>query len=253
MTSTEKPPPETVNKRAIVIVVAAVALVAAFVTTGGVDEVLRRLGRMTGADVEIALKQVEELPLVRLVIKENPSVDVEFRKAIEAEREHPTTSGPTRMFLVGAEVRKRYIVPALGNADDQHALAAVKLLQELTLHLQKTSPDTCFEFGKIGLQRPDKLDEAGRAIFKRALAAQEDAYLNGKAAKDKRPLPSQLDVTRALTEAGYTPDDFRKLSGFAALSETDGCAATVKLYSAPAQLPAEHGAPVARYLLTVAP
>jgi hypothetical protein len=73
------------------------------------------------------------------------------------------------------------------------------------------------------------------------------------AANDKRPLASNVEVTHALTEAGYTPDDFKQLAGFASLSDADGCAVTVKLYSAPAQLPPERGAVVARYLLTIAP
>ncbi len=244
--------PAKVNKVVVAVAAALVAAVAAFLATGGADRLPKLLGLMSQADVETALKQVEDLPLLRLVIKENPSVDVEFRKAIEAERQNPTKSGPNRMFQVGAEVRKKYIMPALANADDQHALAAVKLLQEFTLHLQKKDPAVCFEFGKIGLQRPDKLDSEGDAIFKRALAAQEEAYLNGKAATTKRPQPSRAEVTAALTEAGYTPADFQRLTGFATLSDADGCAVTVKLYSAPAQLPPERGAVVARYLLTAA-
>lgn len=250
MTSQEKPPEKKSAKSIVVVVVLGVILAAGFVFFS--STLVRYAATLMGG-TEQALRQAEELPLIRLVVKENPSVDAEFRAAIEAERQNPTKDGPNRMFRVGAEVRKKYILPALVNADDPHILAAVKLMQDFTQHLQKSSPATCYEFGKIGLQRPEELDNEGAAIFKQVLAAQEDAYLNGKSASTKRTRPSDNDVSHALAEAGYTAADFKQLANYATLSQADGCAATVKLYSAAGLLPTERGAMVARYLLTIAP
>ncbi len=248
MTSEDRPAPKK-SARQIAISAALVTILAA--GFGYLTLTLVRHALSPSADQ--ALTQAEELPLIRLVVKENPAVDAQFRAAVEAEKKDPTREGPNRMFKVGAEVRKRYIVPALANTDDRHALAALRSLQEFIQYLQQTAPATCFEFGKIGLQRPDKLDSKGAALFKRVLDTQEEAYLDGKAATRPQPRPTSNDLSRALVEAGYTDADFRQLASYATLSDADGCAVTAKLYSAAALLPAERGALVARYLLTIAP
>jgi hypothetical protein len=204
----------------------------------------------TTSQIDRATEQVKELPLVGLVLSEHPDLEARVRQAIKDGIEHPTKSGPNQGFVLGAEIRKQYIVPALRNSDDNDALEAVRDMSDLVKHLRVTDMAVCREFGLSGLQRPDKLDDEGAAIFKRTLAAEERAYISGKDAPP-RLAPSSQEVTNLLTDAGYSPTDFQTLAGYAKLPQEQACAAIDKLYAAPAQLQTAKGAIIARYLLTV--
>ncbi|MBI3199455.1 MAG: hypothetical protein HYZ40_18480 [Rhodospirillales bacterium] len=213
------------------------------------------LGIGTSSDrataTEQALQVIRDAPLVGLVLKENPALETRFREAIEAELRNPTKDGPLRTYVVGAEVRRDMIVPALRSADDATALKAIEAMQDFVRHLQVTDAALCKEFGLMGIQQPARLDSAGGTLFKRALAAQEQAYLNGKTRPATPQQISDDEVSRLLTEAGYTTDDFLKLAMLAQSSAANGCAIVVKLYAAPTRLPPQRGGILARYLLTV--
>ena len=204
-----------------------------------------------GSQLERVFDQVRHMPLVGVVLAENPGLEAQVRQAIKDEIANPTRSGPSRVFLLGAHLRQQYIVPALRDSDDAPALDSVKNMEALVLHLQASDVAACREFGAVGLTRPDKLDPEGAAIFKHALAAQEDAYRSGKAAAQKRDAPDNQQIKGLLAEAGYQQDDFQHLANYRDLSASEACAAMVKIYAAPAVLPPERGAIVARYLLTV--
>jgi hypothetical protein len=229
-----------------VAVVAAGGLAAAAASFG--------LGYLASSEnaaaTEEALQVVREAPLVGLVLKENPELEARFRDAIEAELRSPTKNGPLRTYVVGAEVRQKLIVPALRSADDATALKAIEAMQDFVKHLQATDVALCKKFGLMGIQDPTRLDGAGATLFKRALVAQEQAYLNGKA-RPAAPQITDQEVTSLLGEAGYTAADFEKVAGLANASDTDGCAVVVKLYAAPTRLPPQRGGLLARYLLTV--
>lgn len=229
-------------------VIAAAAALSAAVTGVG----LKYLESQDHAlAVEQALQVVREAPLVGLVLKENLAVEARFRRAIEAELKEPTKNGPQRTFVVGGEVRRDIIVPALRNADDTAALGAVAALHSFVKYLQGTNVGLCKEFGQIGMQQPNRLDGNGGALFRRALKAQEDAYLNGRARPAAPPPIADQEVRGLLTDAGYTAADFDRLAALAKSSDAEGCAATVKLYAAPALLPPQRGGVLARYLLTI--
>ena len=202
------------------------------------------------AAVDRALRTIQETPLLGLVAAENPAIEARFRKALEEQVKDPQ-GGTQKLFELGAEIRRQFIVPVLKNADDAAALNASRSVQELAVHLQKTDLPICQQFGATGIQRPERLDSESLALFKRALAAQENAYRNGKAQTVARPTVSDQDLARVLTEAGYTPADFDTLAHFNKLSPAEACDATVKLYAAPFLLPPDRGAVLARYLLTV--
>ncbi|MDP2330950.1 MAG: hypothetical protein Q8M19_09680 [Reyranella sp.] len=231
----------------VVAIVAAGGLSAAVASVG-----LRYLASSDNATAtEQALRVVREAPLVGLVLKENPALEARFRDAIEAELRSPTKSGPLRTYVVGAEVRQNLIVPALRSADDATALKAIEAMLDFVKHLQITNAALCKKFGLEGLQDPTRLDSAGATLFKRALVAQEQAYLNGKARPAAPPQTADQAVSPLLTEAGYTAADFAKLATLANASDAEGCAVTVKLYAAPTLLPPQRGGILARYLLTV--
>ena len=231
----------------------AVAIVAAGALSAAVAGVgLKYLASSDRAPaIEAAMQTMRETHLLGLVLKENPALDARFREAIEAELRAPTRIGPQRTFVVGGEVRRDIIIPALRRADDATALRAITAMQAFTKHLQGSNVALCKEFGVVGLQQPGRLDAAGAALFKRALGAQEEAYLSGKS----RPVaPQQItdqEVRRLLTDAGYTAADFETLTALGKTSDADGCAATVKLYMAPTLLPPRQGGVLARYLLTI--
>ena len=96
-----------------------------------------------------------------------------IRDAIAADLRASPQDGPRRTFQVGAEIRRRFIVPALANADDALVLRAAKTLQELTIHLQGQDVQLCNALAVTGMDYVSKLDEAGRVALQRALAAQE--------------------------------------------------------------------------------
>jgi hypothetical protein len=230
------------------VVIAAAAALSAAVTGFGLKYVTTQ---DNASAVEDALQVVREAPLVGLVLKENPDVEARFRRAIEAEIRNPTRNGPQQTFVVGGEVRRDIIVPALRNADDASALDAIKAMQAFVKYLQGTDPALCKQFGLIGIQNPSRLSSDGGALFRRSLAAQEGAYLNGRARPAAPQKLTDQEVTGLLTEAGYTAADFEKVVGLAKLSDADGCAIIAKLYAAPALLPPPRAGMLARYLLTV--
>lgn len=240
--------------QALAAVVAAA--LAALVSSAGMkylrdSESLPVLSDQT-ATIDQAMKAIRETPLLGLVLKENPALDLRFREALDAELKNPAKAGPPRSFIVGGDVRRDIIAPTLRRADDAAALAAIEAMQAFVKHLQGTNVALCREFGMVGLQQPGRLDATGAALFKRALAAQEEAYVNGKS----RPVaPQQMtnqEVHKLLEEAGYTTADFDDLAALTKASDPEGCAATVKLYRAPTLLPPARGGALARYLLTVA-
>jgi hypothetical protein len=195
------------------------------------------------------VQTAKDMPLVGMVIAENPALEEKLRAAIADELKNPgQVPSPGARF--GVEVRQRYIVPALLAADDDSAMKATDGMQALAKYLQTRDPDLCRELGLAGLQNAARLDADGKILLRQALALQEQAYRNGKGGSS-RPALKTGEVGAVLGEAGYTDRDLGQLNTFEKLSTADGCAATVKLYGAPRALPAARGGTLARWLLTV--
>jgi hypothetical protein len=232
---------------AILVVAAAAAAVG---SVGG-NYVRQVAGGPATEDIDRAVQQTKAFPLVGLVVSENPSLDAKLRAAVEYDLRHPNAAGPKATVKVGTEIRQHYIAPALRNADDAPALAAVASLQKLLTYLQVVNPALCHEYGLRGLDA-SRLDAQGLALLREGLATQEAAYRNGKTATPKPPIRDE-DVTSLLASSGYTPSDLEQLSKSDKASAQQGCAIVLKLYSAPARLPPEQGGRLARWLLTVSP
>lgn len=238
-----------------IAVIAAAAALSAAATGVGFTYLA---SRDNAAMVEEALQVVREAPLIGLVLKENAAVEARFRQAIEAELKDPAKNGPQQTFVVGGEVRRDFIMPALRNADDAAALGAISAMHAFVKYLQGTNVVLCKEFGLVGIRQPNRLDSNGGALFRRALTAQEEAYLNGRArapitttTTTTQQQTTSQDAIRLLTDAGFTAGDFDTLAALARSSDADGCAITVKLYAAPALLPPQSGGILARYLLSI--
>jgi len=245
--------------RQTILVVLTAAVIAAVVGFGG--QYLRapssadvergvEAAAPSSADVERGVEAAKEMPLVGLVIAENPTLEQRLRAVIAEELTNPgQVPSPGSRF--GVEVRQRYIIPSLLGADDDSALKATGGMEVLAKYLQTKDPTLCREFGLAGLQNANKLDTDGKILLKQALALQEQAYRNGKGGSPRTALKAQ-EVGPVLGEAGYTEKDLQQLSMFDKLSTADGCAVTVKLYGAPGTLPTARGGALARWLLTVA-
>lgn len=233
--------------RTILIVV--VAVVAAAMIGFGARFLVLQAGGPSPADIERGVEAVRDMPLVRVVIAENPELEGKLRAAItddlKGDRQAPPASA-----RFGVDVRQRYIVPALLRADDDSALKAARGMETLATYLQAKDPALCRELGMVGLQNANKLDFDGTIALKQALALQEDAYRNGKTGSPRTPLKTE-EVASFLVEAGYSEQDLAQLTAFATLPMAEGCAATVKLYAAPRALPSARGGLLARWLLTV--
>lgn len=210
-------------------------------------------GGSLASQVEEAMKAIKELPLVGLVISENPAVEGSLRQAVEADIKDPVKQGPARSWHVASELRVKYILPTMRNADDASVLSAIKLMNELAVYLQAHDVAMCRELGAVGLQHGDKMDRRAQEIFKRVLASQEVAYRNGKAAKQRQVVPSDAQLGAILLKAGFSPEDLQNLGNFMTLPTAQGCAMTVKLYDAPSHMAPAEGAPLARWMLTISP
>ncbi len=203
----------------------------------------------SSADIERGVEATKEMPLVGLVIADNPTLEEKLRTAIADEIKNPGQK-PSPAARFGAEVRQRYITPTLLAADDASALKAAGGMEVLAKYLQTKDPALCREFGLAGLQNANKLDVDGKILLKQTLALQEQAYRSGKGRPPKPALKDE-EIGPVLVAAGYTDKDLEQLNTFATLSAADGCAATIKLYGAPRALTPERGGTLARWLLTV--
>lgn len=200
-------------------------------------------------EVDKAIAAARDVPLVGLVLQEHPEEEQKLRAVVADQIKNPGRQ-PSASVAFGADLRQRFIIPILRNADDDVALKAAAGMETLVRHLQATNVALCREFGLNGLRDPKQLNAEGTALFKQALARQEDAYRNGKTATPK-PAVKDAQLGELLVAAGYTPKDLEQLNDFDKLSVTDGCAATAKLYAAPRALPARSGGMLARWLLTI--
>jgi hypothetical protein len=205
-------------------------------------------GSVAARTVDAALDDVRRLPLVGPVMAENPPVESRMRTAIEDEIRSPTQGGPSRPFLLVADIRRQYIVPALRGADDASAIAAVSARAELVRYLRRADTAACRQFALGAFQRPDLLDAEGQRLFGEVLHKLEAAWRNGKASA---PLPvlTREEVVATLQQAGLGKDDFDRLSGFQTLSNELTCEVELKIDSAPPLLPADKRGPFARAIL----
>ena len=228
----------------ITLAVLLAAAVAALVGFGA-----QYLRAPADAEIERSVQAVKDMPLVGLVVGENPALEEKLRAAIVEEMKNPgQVPSPAAKF--GQETRQRYIVPSLLASDDETALKAVDGMQVLARHLQGKDVGLCREFGMVGLGNADKLDGDGKILLKQALALQEAAYRNGKG-KPARPALKAEEVGGYLSEAGYSEKDLAQLNAFAKLPPAEGCAATVRLYAAARTLAPARGGNLARWLLTI--
>jgi hypothetical protein len=175
-----------------------------------------------------ALAELRALPLVGVMMADNPAAEARMKAAIQEELASPSQGGTTRPLALIADLRRQYILPALRGADDASAVAAVAARAALASYLQKANPPACREFAAGGIQQPDRLDSEGRQLFRNVLQALETAYRN---------------------EAGFQKIDFDRLNAFATLSNDIACDIELKVDEVPPKLPAGKRGAFARFVL----
>ena len=190
------------------------------------------------------LAEMRNLPLVGLVIADEPSV------VDRLEQRDPTTQGPTRPMYIVNGLRQEFIAPALRRAEDSVLIAAMAARAELIQYLRATDTALCREFSLGGIKEVDKLEAKGRQLYDNTIKAMEAAYRNGHANKDaKFVVPSLQEMGQALQHAGFQKPDFDKLNSFASLSNDVSCDIELKLNQVPPKLPPAWQGPYARYIL----
>jgi len=232
-----------------ILLIVLVAAVAAAVIGFGARYLVLQGGGPSSTDIDRGVQAVKDMPLVRVVIAENPELEDRLRAAIAEDLKGDRPSPPSSAKF-GVEVRQRYIVPTLLRADDDSALKAARGMETLATYLQAKNVSLCRELGMVGLQNANKLDSDGTILLRQALSLQEDAYRSGKTGSPRTPLKTE-EIGSFLGEAGYGEKDLAQLNAFATLPAAEACAATVKLYAAPRTLPVARGGMLARWLLTV--
>jgi len=195
-------------------------------------------------------ENMRRMPLIGLVMADNPEVESHMRKAIEDETRSPTLDGLSRPSALVADLRRRYVVPALRAADDATAEAALAARADLARHLRRVDAAACRALSVGLLQRPDALDPEGRRLFGLWQQAVEAAYRSGKATGQPRPLPTRPELVELLKQAGFQKGDFDRLNAFKHLSNEVSCDIELMVDSVPPLLPAEKRGPFARYALT---
>ena len=203
------------------------------------------------SDTDRAMAELHNLPLVGLVMTDVPAIEGRLRAAIEDDRRKPMQQGPSRTFLVIGDLRRTYIGPALGAADDASADAVMTARAELVRHLQQANLPACREFSSTGIQRTDKLDIEGQRLVRKVLSAMEAAYRDGRTSgAQPRPVANDQEFVAMLSEAGFTEADFQKLGDSLKLSDAELCALQLRVDTAPARLAADKRGSFARYVLT---
>jgi len=200
--------------------------------------------------LDSTLDNIRRMPLIGLVMADNPDVESRMRKAIEDEKRSPTLDGLSRPSALIVDLRRQYVVPALRAADDATAVAAVAARAELVRHLRHADAAACRGFSVGTLQRPDVLDPEGRRLFGLWQQAVETAYRSGKAAGQPRPMPTRAELVELLKQAGFQKVDFDRLNAFRHLSNEVSCDIELMVDSVPPLLPADKQGPFARYMLT---
>ena len=196
------------------------------------------------------LAEMRNLPLVGLVIADEPSVVDRLREAIAEEQRDPTAQGPTRPMYIVNGLRQEFIAPAVRRAEDSVLIAAMAARAELIQYLRATDTAICREFSLGGIKEVDKLEAKGRQLYDNMIKTMEAAYKNGRANKDGKPVvPSLQEMGQAMQYAGFQKSDFDKLNSFATLSNDVSCDIELKLNQVPPKLPPAWQGPYARYIL----
>lgn len=204
----------------------------------------------THSSAAVALAEMRNLPLVGLVIADEPSVVDRLRQAIAEEERDPTPQGPTRPMYIVNGLRQEFIAPAVRRAEDSLLIAAMAARAELVQYLRDTDTALCREFSLGGIKEVDKLEAKGRQLYDNTVKTMEAAYRNGRANKDAKPVvPTLQEMGTALQHAGFQKSDFDKLNSFAALSNDISCDIELKLNQVPPKLPPAWQGPYARYIL----
>jgi len=235
---------------------AVVGLVAAgiFATAGVFAFDAIRNDAEDTAVLDQAIASARALPMVSVVLDDVPGSENRLRVALKEEMHRPTAEGVSRPLRLMRELRADYVVPALRATDEASAAAVIEARGALLKHLQATDLVVCKEFALTGIQRTDRLDATGQKLLREVLAALEKAYRSGRTVKTAdahAPVASDTEARALLKEAGFTPEDFEKLSHLARVSEDDACAIALKFNDAPSKLQADQRGPLMRYLLTV--
>ena len=196
-----------------------------------------------------AFAEARDLPLVGLVIADQPDVEKLLKAAIEEDLRQPSAEGPSRQAAAVAELRNEYIAPALRRADDASLTATMAARTALLEYLNQNNTKACREFALGGIKEPDKLDAEGQRLYKNLLTAISAAYRSGRAAAQAPPMPTLQEMGNMMIQAGFAKSDFDKLNSFATLSNDMSCYIMLLVNQVLPGLKPEQRGPYSRFIL----
>ncbi len=211
-------------------------------------------GNTRQADIDRTVQSLTRSPIVQAVLDDNPAAGEKVRRAVEDYwSRNPSQRDPSALARLGDEIRSEYILPAFRNSDDLSALATAESMKELALYLRAHNTTQCFQLAKGDIKSTNDLDQVGAEKYKAVTTTEEVAYRTGKSSPRRNQSLTDEAFVQLLTEGGFNEADLALLARIDKASADDGCAALIKLYSAPARLPLAKGGALARHFLASIP
>ncbi len=150
-----------------------------------------------------------------------------------------------------AKIRVDHIVPTTLGADGEVLLRLIAAWREPLAYFQNIDPGQCRSYASAGFTRGIPSSSLA-PILSRLQQSAADAYRSGRARRDQpAPTLTNEELVRALVEAGYDHEDFRKTRDAVSLSDGEYCALMLRLFEAPLILEREKGSRLVRSLLSL--
>lgn len=194
---------------------------------------------------------IESTPVLALILEDHPTLKWRLRAAIAADQESRPNAGLNRTHQLIAKIRLDHIVPTTLSADAAVLLRLTAAWREPLAYFQDVDPGQCRSYASAGFT-PGIPSPSLAPILSRLQQAAADAYRSGRARRDQpAPMLTNEELIRALVEAGYSHEDFRKTRDVASLSDGEYCALMLRLFETPLILEREKGSRLVRSLLSL--
>lgn len=204
--------------------------VIAGLSAGTVDFMIRRAmaQRAEAKQIDALYRAVADLPLLNLIMKDNPDDAAEVRHAISLDLKDGTLPRGTRTAV--AAIRNRRFAPTAQAANDDTVLAAWQARDAVLEKLHKTDAKHCYEFVSIGIQDAHLLDAEVYALLVASLKAMENVYREGKGKMAKKEDLSEDEWVSLFRTLEMTASELMHLNEPSKFSEREVCDAGTKMY-----------------------
>ncbi len=199
-------------------------------SAGTVDFLIQRAmaQRSEAKHVDATLQAAAQMPLLNVILKDNPSDATELRQASRIDHVNGTIPTQARAAAVTI-IQKRFPETVFG-ASDVLVLDAWKAKLELIEHLGKSDLKMCRELASIGIQDESKLDAEGTRYFLQAMRSLENIYAEGKSSTNRQEELNETGIKESIKTLELSPETARVLLSMDAHSEQEVCDAASTVY-----------------------